>query len=163
SRNLTADSVFINAGARPVNPPLPGLDTVPVLNSTTVMELDRVPDHLLVLGGGYVGMEFGQLFRRLGARVTVIQRAGKLLDREDADIADAVRQIMEEDGLEILLNSQAVRAAPAASGEIALTVTTPEGERTLIGSHLLAAAGRAPNTESLNLPAAGIEIDARGF
>src|SRR5205823_4344688 len=104
-----------------------------------------------------------QLFRRLGARVTVIQRGGQLLEREDVDVAEAVKRIMEEDGLEILLRSEALRAAPAPNGGIALTVRTPEGERTLTGSHLLAAAGRAPNTDTLNLPAGGIETDTRGF
>jgi pyruvate/2-oxoglutarate dehydrogenase complex dihydrolipoamide dehydrogenase (E3) component len=163
TRALSAETIVINAGARPVNPPVPGLDAVPTLDSTTVMELETVPAHLLVMGGGYVGMEFGQLFRRLGARVTVIQRAGQLLEREDPDVAEAVKRIMEEDGLEILLGSEALRAAPTPNAGIALTVRTLEGERTLTGSHLLAAAGRAPNTEALNLAAAGVETDARGF
>jgi pyruvate/2-oxoglutarate dehydrogenase complex dihydrolipoamide dehydrogenase (E3) component len=95
---VTADLVFINTGARPVNPPVPGLDTVPVLNSTTIMELDTVPEHLIVLGGGYVGLEFGQMFRRFGSAVTIVQRGPQLLGREDKDIAEAVAAIIREDG-----------------------------------------------------------------
>jgi pyruvate/2-oxoglutarate dehydrogenase complex dihydrolipoamide dehydrogenase (E3) component len=159
---LTADLIVINTGARPSIPPVPGLDAVAPLTSTTVMELDRVPQHLLVLGGGYVGLEFGQMFRRFGSQVTIVQHSGHLLSREDADIADAVADILREDGLDLQLNAKPLRAARASDGKIQLTVATPEGERTLTGSHLLAAAGRAPNTEDLNLGAAGITTDAHG-
>ena len=160
---VTADKIFINSGARPSNPPLAGSESVPVLNSTTIMELDAVPAHLLVLGGGYIGLEFGQLFRRLGSQVTVVQRGKRLLAREDNDVADAVAAILREDGLEILLETAALRVAPADGGQVALTVRTPEGETTIRGSHLLAAVGRAPNTERLNLDAAGVQVDKRGF
>ena len=159
TRELTADLIVINAGARPAIPDLPGIDAVPVLTSTTIMELDAVPDHLIVLGGGYIGLEFGQMFRRFGSRVTIVQRGPRLLAREDADIADAVAAILREDGIEVLLDTAARRAARGAVGAIALTVTGPDGERTLTGSHLLVAAGRAPNTESLNLPAAGVRSE----
>jgi pyruvate/2-oxoglutarate dehydrogenase complex dihydrolipoamide dehydrogenase (E3) component len=159
---LTADNIFINVGARPANPPVDGLDSVPTLNSTTIMELDEVPDHLLVLGGGYVGLEFAQMFRRFGSRVTVVQRGKQLLTREDADVAEAVAEIMRQDGIEVLLETQAQRAEQTKDGKIRLTVRTPEGESTLEGSHLLAAAGRPPNTDKLNLDAAGVEMDKRG-
>jgi pyruvate/2-oxoglutarate dehydrogenase complex dihydrolipoamide dehydrogenase (E3) component len=161
--HLTADNIFINTGARPANPPIEGLDSVAALNSTTIMELDEVPDHLLVLGGSYVGLEFAQMFRRFGSEVTVVQRSGQLMGREDPDIAEAVAEIMRQDGIGILLGTQTLRAAQTEDGRIRLTVATSEGERTLSGSHLLVAAGRPPNTETLNLDAAGIETDKRGF
>ena len=159
---LSAENVFINVGARPANPPVEGLDSVPALNSTTIMELDEVPEHLLVLGGSYVGLEFAQMFRRFGSEVTVVQRGKQLMSREDPDVAEAVAEIMREDGIEVLLETQTRRAEQGNDGKIRLRVSTPEGERTLEGSHLLVAAGRPPNTDRLNLDAAGIETDKRG-
>jgi pyruvate/2-oxoglutarate dehydrogenase complex dihydrolipoamide dehydrogenase (E3) component len=160
---LGADNVFINAGARPANPPIEGLDNVPALNSTSIMELDVLPEHLLVLGGSYVGLEFAQMFRRFGSEVTVVELGGQLMGREDADIADAVAGILREDGIEVLLEAKTRLAAQDDTRKIILTVDTSEGERTLEGTHLLVAAGRPPNTETLNLGAAGIETDKRGF
>ncbi len=160
---LVAENVFINAGARPANPPIEGLDEVPSLNSTSVMELGELPEHLLVLGGSYVGLEFAQMFRRFGSEVTVVQRSGQLMGREDADIAEAVAEILREDGIEVLLGTQTRCAEQDGAGKIVLTVDTPERERTISGSHLLVAAGRPPNTETLNLDVAGIETDKRGF
>ena len=162
TRHLTADKIFINTGGRPESPPLPGLDSVPVLDSTSIMELDVLPNHLLVLGGGYIGLEFGQMFRRFGSPVTVVQRGKQLLAREDVDVAEEVAKILREDGIEVLLETQAVRVAKDGGGTVRLTVSGPAGERTLSGSHLLVAAGRAPNTEALNLTAAGITTDKRG-
>lgn len=159
---LSAPKIFINTGARPSTPPLPGLDVVPFLDSTTIMELDVVPEHLLVLGGGYIGLEFGQMFRRFCSAVTIVQRGAQLLAREDQDIADAVADIMREDGIEVLLQTDALKVAQA-DGKIALTVKTADSERTLTGSHLLVAAGRAPNTDRLDLNAAGVETDKRGY
>ncbi len=161
-RRLTADTFVINTGARPAAPPIPGLETVPVLDSTSIMELDSVPEHLLVLGGGYIALEFGQMFRRFGSRVTILQRGPSLLAREDADISEAVAQIMREDGIDILLNAETTRVAGSA-GKLQLTVRTPTGERALDGSRLLVAAGRTPNTDGLNLPAAGVMLDKHGF
>ena len=159
---LTADNIFINVGARPATPPIEGLDSVPTLNSTSIMELDEVPEHLLVLGGGYVGLEFAQMFRRFGSEVTVVQRGKQLLTREDTDVAEAVAEVLREDGIEVLLETQAQRAEQS-DGKIQLTVSTPDGERVLESSHLLVAAGRPPNTDLLNLDAAGIETDKRDF
>jgi len=159
---LTADNIFINTGARPANPPVEGLDSVPTLNSTTIMELDEVPEQLLVLGGSYVGLEFAQMFRRFGSEVTVVQRGKQLMSREDTDVAEAVAEIVRQDGIEVLLETQAQRTEQGNDGKIRLRVSTPEGERTLEGSHLLVAAGRPPNTDRLNLDAAGIETDKRG-
>jgi pyruvate/2-oxoglutarate dehydrogenase complex dihydrolipoamide dehydrogenase (E3) component len=162
TRQLAAPIIVINTGARPSTPPLPGLGTVPWLSSTTIMELDTVPEHLLVLGGGYVGLEFGQLFHRLGSKVSVVQRGPQLLGREDADIAALVADILREDGLEVLLNAEAQRVERMGDGAIHLTLRTPEGEQTLQGSHLLVAAGRTPNTDALNPQAAGVQLSKRG-
>jgi pyruvate/2-oxoglutarate dehydrogenase complex dihydrolipoamide dehydrogenase (E3) component len=163
TRHLAAKKIFINTGCRPADPRVDGLDQIAVLDSTSIMELDELPEHLLVLGGGYVGLEFGQMFRRFGSRVTIVQRAPQLLGREDPDVADEVATILREDGVEVLLNTEAARVEKSGDGEIRLTARTPEGERTLSGSHLLAAAGRVPNTETLNLSSAGIETDKNGF
>ncbi len=162
TRHLTADKIFINTGGRPEKPPVAGLDSVPTLDSTSIMELDILPEHLLVLGGGYIGLEFGQMFRRFGSAVTVVQQGKQLLAREDTDITEEVAKILREDGVEVLLETEALRAEKADS-TIRLTVRTPTGERVLSGTHLLVAAGRAPNTDGLNLGAAGVQIDERGF
>ncbi|TMF46132.1 MAG: mercuric reductase [Chloroflexi bacterium] len=162
-RRLSAGTIFINAGARPSKPSIEGLEQVQTLNSTTIMELDTVPEHLLVLGGGYVGLEFGQMFRRFGSQVTIIQRGSHLLAREDNDVADAVADILREDGISLLLETTPVRASQDKDGAIRLTVRTPEGERALTGSHLLVAAGRTPNSDWLNLAAAGVQTDKGGF
>ena len=160
---LTAENVFINVGARPGGVPVEGIDTVPTLDSTTIMELEEIPEHLLVLGGGYVGLEFAQMFRRLGSEVTIVQRGPQLLAREDADIAEAVAEILREDGVEVLLESNAHSVRQDESGEIQLTIDAPGGERTVSGSNLLVAAGRPPNSDLLNLEAAGVDTDERGF
>ena len=161
-RRLSADLFVINTGARPAAPPIPGLDLVPVLDSTSIMELDSVPEHLVMIGGGYIALEFGQMFRRFGSRVTILQRGPSLLAREDDDISEAVADIMREDGVDVLLNAETTRVAGTA-GKLQLTVRTPAGERVIDGSHLLVAAGRTPNTDALNLPAAGVVLDKRGF
>jgi pyruvate/2-oxoglutarate dehydrogenase complex dihydrolipoamide dehydrogenase (E3) component len=162
-RELTADKVFINTGTRPALPPLPDLIEARPLNSESVQELDRLPEHLIVVGGGYVGCEFAQMFRRFGSRVTVIERAETFLPREDADVAEQVLQVFQEDGIDVLLGAS-VRQVEGLSGQsIRVRVQTPSGEQIVHGSDLLAALGRVPNTEELNLPAAGIETDNRGF
>jgi pyruvate/2-oxoglutarate dehydrogenase complex dihydrolipoamide dehydrogenase (E3) component len=158
---LSADLVFINTGARPSVPPIPGLDDVSHLDSTSIMELDQVPDHLLVLGGGYIGVEFAQMFRRFGSRVTIVDQGPQLLAREDADIAEAVRSILVEDGIEVL-GSTEVGSVKVVDGEITLEIAG-EGGDTVAGSHLLVATGRIPNTEALKLEAAGVETDLRGL
>ncbi len=165
SRVLTADLIFINTGDRPQVPPTPGLDRVPFLDSTSIMELDTIPAHLLVIGGGYIALEFGQMFRRFGSHVTIVQRGPQLLAREDADVTEEVTKVLREDGVDVLLQAQTERVDRAADGTILLTVRTPQDRepRVLSGSHVLAAAGRVPNTERLNLAAAGVGTDARGF
>jgi pyruvate/2-oxoglutarate dehydrogenase complex dihydrolipoamide dehydrogenase (E3) component len=161
TRLLTAEKIFINTGGRPAVPQLAGIDNRLALDSTSIMELDELPEHLLVLGGGYIGLEFGQMFRRFGSEVTIVQRAGQLLGREDADVAEAVLKVMEEDGIKVWLNTEAVCVQKKES-RIELRVRAPEGEQALSGTHLLVAVGRKPNTEDLNLSAAGIDTDKQG-
>ncbi|HLG13595.1 MAG TPA: mercuric reductase [Blastocatellia bacterium] len=162
TRSLTADKIFINTGGRPATPALPGIDSVPALDSSSVMELDEVPRHLMVLGGGYIGLEFAQLYRRFGSHVTIVQRSGHLLSREDADVADAVAAILREDGVDVLLDTTPVEVGEV-DGRIRLVVKTGDGPREIMGSHLLVATGRTPNTDRLNLKAAGVETDRNGF
>jgi pyruvate/2-oxoglutarate dehydrogenase complex dihydrolipoamide dehydrogenase (E3) component len=156
---LSAKYVFINAGTRASRPNLKGLDTVAALDNISIMELDALPDHLLILGGGYIGLEFGQLFRRFGSRVTIVQSASQLLTREDADIAEEVTNILRQDGVEVVLNARATRVSQSGSN-VRLEI---EAQKTLTGSHLLVATGRVPNSDTLNLGAAGIETDDHGF
>ena len=167
-RVLTGERIFINAGARPSVPALDGLKDVPYLDSTSIMELGAVPEHLLVLGGGYVGLEFGQMFRRFGSRVTIVQSHDRLICAEDSDVADEVTAILRQDGIEIVLNAKATRVTQTGgvsrnSVQIHLTVREGSESRVLEGSHLLVATGRTPNTDSLNVSAAGIATDDRGY
>src|SRR5215471_5212483 len=162
ARTLTADAIFINTGERPARPAIEGLDSVKALDSTSIMELGALPEHLLVLGGGYIGLEFGQMFRRFGSAVTVVQHGKQLLTREDPDVAEEVHKILQEDGIEVLLQTEATRVQGAAGG-VVLQLRGPAGDRTVAGSHLLVAAGRVPNSDGLNLAAAGVRVDARGF
>jgi pyruvate/2-oxoglutarate dehydrogenase complex dihydrolipoamide dehydrogenase (E3) component len=161
-REFTGNKIFINAGARPSVPAIEGLKEVPFLTSTSIMELDTVPEHLVVLGGGYVGLEFGQMFRRFGSRVTIIQSRSQLLSGEDADIAGEVASVLKQDGIEVLLNTKAERVQREAA-QIQVSARTGDETRTVQGSHLLVATGRTPNTDSLNVAAAGIATDKRGF
>ena len=164
---VTADSIFINCGERPATPKLDGVESVPaerVLDSTSVQELGEVPEHLITLGGGYIGLEFGQLLRRLGAAVTIVQRGPQLVPREDKDVAESMLEILHEDGLTVHLGTSAVSVASSSAHPIELTVKHASGEtETIAGSHLLVAAGRTPNTESLNLGAAGVETTPKGY
>jgi len=162
-REITAEKVFINSGQRPTMPKIAGLESVPVLTSTTIMELDSVPAHLLVLGGGFIGLEFAQMFRRFGSAVTIIQRGTQLATKEDEDVGEEIAKIFREDGITVLLETETVRAARSADGSIVLTVKDSNGERAVTGSHLLVAAGRTPNTDALDPAAAGITMDKRGY
>ena len=162
-RRLTAETIIINTGARPRTPEFEGAEKIAFLNSSSIMELDTIPDHLLVLGGGYVALEFGQMFRRFGSRVTVVQQSSQLLGKEDADVAGALGDILVEDGIDVFLDTKTLSGFVDGSGMITLTLNTPRGKQSLVGSHLLVATGRVPNFERLNLPAAGIEADPRGY
>jgi pyruvate/2-oxoglutarate dehydrogenase complex dihydrolipoamide dehydrogenase (E3) component len=159
---FSAERMFINAGTRASRPRLEGLEQTAYLDNISIMELGVVPDHLLVLGGGYIGLEFGQLFRRFGSKVTIIQSRMQLLAGEDPDVAEEVTKILRQDGIEIFLDTKATRAEQAG-GVISLQVSTQSKSAALTGSHLLLAAGRVPNSDTLNLQKAGVETDNRGF
>src|ERR1700730_16555251 len=159
-RAFTGEKIFINAGARPSVPALDGLKDVPFLDSTSIMELGTVPEHLLVLGGGYVGMEFGQMFRRFGSRVTVVQREKQILPHEDADVAEALQQALEGEGLRFLLGATTSRVEKEQGG-VTLSVAVEGTTETVRGTHLLVATGRRPNTDDLGLPDAGVPTDQR--
>src|SRR5205807_5698290 len=161
-RLLSAERIFINAGTRAAVPALEGLKSVPFLDNASIMELESVPEHLVILGGGYIGLEFGQMFRRFGSRVTIVHRGEQLLTREDADVAEEVAKILREDGVEVLLSVKTERVS-CASRSIRVEVRDGSQGRTIEGSHLLVAVGRTPNSDTLNLGASGIETDAKGF
>ena len=161
-RTLSGDKIFINAGTRAAVPKIDGLDAVPFLDNKSIMELDTVPEHLLVLGGGYIGVEFGQMFRRFGSRVTIVQSRPRLLTREDADVANELGKIFAEDGIELLFNATA-EGANSTGGKVRVEVAVAGQKQTVEGSHLLVATGRVPNSDWLNLQAAGIAADQRGF
>jgi pyruvate/2-oxoglutarate dehydrogenase complex dihydrolipoamide dehydrogenase (E3) component len=162
TRTLEADWIFLNTGLRAAVPDIRGIHDVPLLTNESIMELDTVPDHLVIIGGGYIGLEFGQMFRRFGSQVTIIHHGHQLLAHEDPDVADEVKKILAEDGVEILLKTKTV-SARSASGAIELTVEHKGETRTITGSHLLVAAGRIPNTDALNLPATGVATDQHGY
>jgi pyruvate/2-oxoglutarate dehydrogenase complex dihydrolipoamide dehydrogenase (E3) component len=158
-RRLAAETIVINTGGIPTVPKIAGLDSVPHLDNVSLMELDAVPEHLLILGGGYEAVEFGQMFRRFGSAVTVIQRGKHLLGREDVDISEAVEAILREDGLTIRTGANAIRVDGKTG---AVTVHLEDGT-SISGSHLFVAVGRSPNTKDLHLDAAGVATDAHGY
>jgi pyruvate/2-oxoglutarate dehydrogenase complex dihydrolipoamide dehydrogenase (E3) component len=163
TRQISAPVVVIDAGTRPKPPAITGAGEVSVLDSTSIMELDEVPEHLIILGGGYIGLEFGQMFRRFGSEVTIVQRAPRLLKIEDEDVSDEVTAILRDEGITVLTSSTPVGVESAGGGRLRLTVRTEGGERRVEGSHLLSATGRIPNTDALTPEAAGIRLDDRGF
>ena len=163
TQQITAPLIFIDTGDRPEQLTIKGVERVSVLNSTTIMELDTLPEHLLIIGGGYIALEFGQMFRRFGSQVTLMQRRPRLLMSEDEDVSDAITKIFREDGITVLTATTPQQVEQRSSGRMQLSVRTPQGEQQLTGSHLLAAVGRVPNTEALTLEAAGIHLDQQGY
>ena len=159
---LTAPRVFINVGGRASVPDMPGVHEVPFLNNRSILELDQLPEHLVVVGGSYVGLEFAQMFRRFGAEVTVIEKFPHLIGREDEEISKAIREILINEGVNVRTSAECINLAPHARG-VEVGVNCEEGEPTSIGSHVLLAVGRRPNTDDLGLEAAGVETDARGY
>lgn len=161
-RTLQADKVFLNVGGRPLRPKLPGIDEVPTLDNASVMELTTVPEHLVIVGGSYIGLEFAQVMRRFGAQVTVVEKSSRLLPREDADVAAGIQAVLEAEGIRFRLGSECI--ALSRRGErIAVGAQCQEGPPEIEGSHVLLAVGRVPNTEHLGLEAAGIRTDDRGY
>lgn len=159
---IASDKIFINTGGRPAIPNIDGLDKISYLDSTSIMELEELPEHLLIIGGGYIGVEFGQMFKRFGSQVSLVQHGEQLLSREDPDIAEEVKKIFEDDGINIFLNSE-VNEIEKYKNKIILKFKTKNKIKSISGSHLLIAAGHKPNTEDLNLPAAGIKADDKGY
>ncbi|AGY56397.1 mercuric reductase [Gloeobacter kilaueensis] len=162
-RLLSADEIFINTGTRPLIPPLPGLKEAGFLTSESIMELEgAVPEHLIVLGSGYIGLEFAQMFRRYGSRVTVVGQSAQILTQQDPDIANAVQKLLEQEGIGFVLEAKALRVDRSGSTTV-LQLHVADGKLNLEGSHLLVAVGRAPTTDILNLAATGVTVDGRGF
>ena len=162
TRTVTGEQIFINTGTRATTPKIDGLEDVAFLNNISIMELDKVPQHLIVVGGGYIELEFAQMFRRFGSEVSIVHRGRQVLDREDEDIATAIQSIFAEDGITVHLNAVTNRVNKVGEN-ISLAFTAGNVAKTISGSHLLIATGRKPNTDTLNCAAAKIELDERGF
>jgi pyruvate/2-oxoglutarate dehydrogenase complex dihydrolipoamide dehydrogenase (E3) component len=159
---LESERIFIDTGTRPVNPPIPGLESVPFLTNASLLQLQQLPKHLIVIGGGYIGLEFGQIFRRFGSRVTILHSHNMLLAREEPDIVAELQKALEAEGITFQLGARTTRVA-GAGGNISLTIETKQGATTITGSHLLVATGRRPNTDDLGLEKSGVQSDARGY
>jgi pyruvate/2-oxoglutarate dehydrogenase complex dihydrolipoamide dehydrogenase (E3) component len=159
---LEAENIFLNVGARPTIPKMPGVDSAPFLTSTSILELKDLPRHLVVVGGGYVGLEFAQMFRRFGSEVTVVDRKPRLAMHEDEDASAAIREILEAEGIQVRVNACCIHLEQRA-GEIAVGLECRQGEPHVLGSHVLLAVGRTPNTHDLNLAAAGVKANESGY
>lgn len=159
---LEADRIFINVGGRATVPAAMGLDAVPFLTNSSMMEVDVLPPHLVIVGGSYVGLEFAQMYRRFGSEVTVVEMGPRLIRREDEDISEATRGILEAEGIHVRLNAKCISASMHGES-IAIRVACTEGPEEVLGSHLLLAVGRVPNTQDLGLDKAGVLMDERGY
>jgi pyruvate/2-oxoglutarate dehydrogenase complex dihydrolipoamide dehydrogenase (E3) component len=159
---FVAPRIFINVGGRAVVPDLPGVDAISYLTNTSIIALDHVPKHLVVIGGSYIGLEFAQMYRRFGAQVTIVEKGPRLTPREDTDVSDAIREILESEGIVVRTGAECIRFAPHDEG-VAVSVDCTKGPPEIIASHVLLATGRKPNTSDLGLDAAGVKTDARGY
>ena len=162
TEQIGADKIFINVGARASIPPISGLDRVPYLTNSSMMQIDFLPRRLLIVGGGYIGIEFAQMFRRFGSEVTIIEMGAGLMGKEDEDVSQAVREILEAEGIEVRLNAQCI-AVEKKGSDVSVNVDCPENPAESVGSHLLLAVGRRPNTDDLGLEKAGVLMNKRGF
>jgi pyruvate/2-oxoglutarate dehydrogenase complex dihydrolipoamide dehydrogenase (E3) component len=159
---LEADKIFINVGGRASTPPLPGLNQVSYLNNSTMMDVDFLPDHLIVIGGSYVGLEFAQMYRRFGSEVTIVEMGPRLIQREDEDVSEAVGTILEAEGIKLRLSAECI-ALEKRGDKVAIGVDCSSGDKIVVGSHVLLAVGRVPNTDDLGLENAGVAKDQRGY
>ena len=160
--SLQADKIFINVGARAFIPPLAGLDTIDFLTNSSMMEIDFLPEHLVIIGGSYIGLEFGQMYRRFGSRVTIVEMGPRLISRDDEDVSEGVREILENEGVDVRLNSQCI-AVEKSSDRIVVRLDCEDEDDRVEASHLLLATGRQPNTDDLGLEQAGFEVNQRGY
>jgi pyruvate/2-oxoglutarate dehydrogenase complex dihydrolipoamide dehydrogenase (E3) component len=159
---LQADKIFINVGGRASVPEMPGIHDVPFLNNSSMMDIDFLPDHLVIVGGSYIGLEFAQIYRRFGSEVTIVEMGPRLIGREDEDVSQAVREILEAEGIHVRLNAKCVSLA-GRDGGVAVGLTCEEGSPEVVGTHVLLAVGRTPNTSDLGLERAGVATDPRGY
>ena len=159
---LEADKIFLNVGTRALAPQMPGLKDIDYLTNSTMMEVDFLPRHLIIIGGSYIGLEFAQMYRRFGSEVTVIERGDRLIKRDDEDVSETIREFLEREGINFRLNAECVRFARSGD-EIAAGVECAAGAPEVVGSHVLLAIGRVPNTDDLGLEQAGVEVDERGY
>lgn len=160
---IEAERIYINTGARARQLNLPGIEAIDVLDNKKVLELTELPEHLIIMGGSYIGMEFGQIFRRFGSQVTILERGGQLMSREDEDVAEIAQQVFAEEGIDVKLNTDVKQAGKSSSGGVIITYEQDGQQKTVEGSHLLVAVGRVPNADRLNLEAVGVETDDRGY
>ncbi|MFC4311519.1 FAD-containing oxidoreductase [Steroidobacter flavus] len=161
-QTLTAPNIFINVGGRANVPNMPGVNTVPFLTNTTMLQVDFVPEHLVVVGGSYIGLEFAQMFRRFGAKVTIVEQSPRLIGREDEDVSLAIAEILKNEDIALRTHAECISLAPHAEG-VEVHVSCTQGAPSVVGSHVLLAVGRVPNTNDLGLDRAGIDVDARGY
>ena len=159
---LEAENIVLNVGGRAIVPDMPGVGDVEYLTNTGIMDVGFLPDHLVIIGGSYIGLEFAQMYRRFGSRVTVVEMAPKLIGREDDDVSVAVQEILEKEGIDFRLSANCIGLA-RRNGEVVVTASCVPGPEDIVGSHVLLAVGRKPNTDDLGLEAAGVETDARGY
>jgi pyruvate/2-oxoglutarate dehydrogenase complex dihydrolipoamide dehydrogenase (E3) component len=159
---LEAGKIFINVGGRAATPPLPGLDRVSYFTNSTMMEVDFLPEHLIVVGGSYVGLEFAQMYRRFGSKVTIVEMGSRLIQREDEDVSEAIKTILENEGINIRLEAECI-ALEKRGDKVAVNVDCNRGDKTVVGSHVLLAVGRVPNTGDLGLEKAGVAVDQQGY
>ncbi|MBI1941190.1 MAG: mercuric reductase, partial [Acidobacteria bacterium] len=159
---LEAEKIFINVGGRAAIPAMPGLESVPYFTNSTMVAVDFLPEHLIVIGGSYIGLEFGQMYRRFGSEVTIVEMGPRLIQREDEDVSEAIKEILEKEGVHVRLGAECV-SVEKKGDRIAVKLDCQSGSKGAMGTHLLLAVGRRPNTDDLGLEAAGIKVDSRGY
>lgn len=160
---FTADLIFIDTGAKTTIPKIEGIETVPYLTSTTILDLKELPESIIIIGGNYIGLEFGQMFSRFGSKITILEKGGSIMSKEDADVSETVTQFLTEEGITIHTKTETVKVEKTADGKIAMTIKKDNQQQEIIATHLLVAVGRAPQTKTLNLEKTGVEVDEKGY